>query len=111
MSGGQINATELIGSLICRKSSIVEGIRYAQEVVDGSLSLLIMTKDGIYAARDLHGRTPAVIGKKEDAYCVSFENFAYLNLGYAHMTGNLDQVKSYMSRRRAWRLSYSLRRR
>ena len=84
MSGGQINATELIGSLICRKSSIVEGIRYAQEVVDGSLSLLIMTKDGIYAARDLHGRTPAVIGKKEDAYCVSFENFAYLNLGYAH---------------------------
>lgn len=84
MSGGQINATELIGSLICRKSSIVEGIRYAQEMVDGSLSLLIMTKDGIYAARDLRGRTPVVIGKKEDAYCVSFENFAYLNLGYDH---------------------------
>ena len=84
MSGGQINATELIGSLICRKSSIVEGIRYAQEMVDGSLSLLIMTKDGIYAARDLYGRTPVVIGKKEDAYCVSFENFAYLNLGYSH---------------------------
>ena len=84
MSGGQINATELIGSLICRKSSIEEGIRYAQEMVDGSLSLLIMTKDGIYAARDLYGRTPDVIGKKEDAYCVSFENFAYLNLGYNH---------------------------
>ena len=84
MSGGQINATELIGSLICRKSSIVEGIQYAQEMVDGSLSLLIMTKDGIYAARDLYGRTPVVIGKKEDAYCVSFENFAYLNLGYNH---------------------------
>ena len=84
MSGGQINATELIGSLICRKSSIVEGIRYAQEMVDGSLSLLIMTKDGIYAARDRYGRTPVVIGKKEDAYCVSFENFAYLNLGYNH---------------------------
>ena len=84
MSGGQINATELIGSLICRKSSIEEGIRYAQEMVDGSLSLLIMTKDGIYAARDLYGRTPVVIGKKEDAYCVSFENFAYLNLGYNH---------------------------
>ena len=84
MSGGQINATELIGSLICRKSSIEEGIRYAQEMVDGSLSLLIMTKGGIYAARDLYGRTPVVIGKKEDAYCVSFENFAYLNLGYNH---------------------------
>ena len=84
MSGGQINATELIGSLICRKSSIVEGIQYAQEMVNGSLSLLIMTKDGIYAARDRYGRTPVVIGKKEDAYCVSFENFAYLNLGYNH---------------------------
>ena len=84
MSGGQINATELIGSLICRKSSIVEGIQYAQETVDGSLSLLIMTKDGIYAARDRYGRTPVVIGKKEGAYCVSFENFAYLNLGYSH---------------------------
>ena len=84
MSGGQINATELIGSLICRKSTIVEGIQYAQEMVDGSLSLLIMTKDGIYAARDRYGRTPVVIGKKEDAYCVSFENFAYLNLGYNH---------------------------
>lgn len=84
MSGGQINATELIGSLICRKSSIEEGIRYAQEMVDGSLSLLIMTKDGIYAARDLYGRTPVVIGKKDSAYCVSFENFAYLNLGYNH---------------------------
>nr|WP_294490761.1 amidophosphoribosyltransferase [uncultured Mediterraneibacter sp.] len=84
MSGGQINATELIGSLICRKSTIEEGIRYAQEMVDGSLSLLIMTKDGIYAARDLFGRTPVVIGRKESAYCVSFENFAYLNLGYSH---------------------------
>ncbi|HJA67341.1 MAG TPA: amidophosphoribosyltransferase [Candidatus Mediterraneibacter cottocaccae] len=82
MSGGQINATELIGSLICRKESLVEGIRYAQETVDGSLSLLIMTKEGIYAARDRYGRTPVVVGKKEDAYCVSFENFAYINLGY-----------------------------
>ena len=84
MSGGQINSTELVGSLICRKDSIVEGIRYVQEIVDGSMSLLIMTKDGIYAARDRWGRTPVVIGKKEGAYCVSFENFAYLNLGYSH---------------------------
>ena len=84
ISGGQINATELIGSLICRKETITEGIRYVQELVDGSMTVLIMTKEGIYAARDLHGRTPVVIGKKEDAYCVSFENFAYLNLGYEH---------------------------
>lgn len=82
MSGGQINATELVASLICRKESLPEGIRYAQEMVDGSLTLLIMTKDGIYAARDRFGRTPLVIGKKEGAYCVSFENFAYINLGY-----------------------------
>ena len=82
MSGGQINATELVASLICRKDSLVEGIRYAQEIVDGSLTLLVMTKDGIYAARDRFGRTPLAIGRKEDAYCVSFESFAYINLGY-----------------------------
>ena len=84
MSGGQINATELIGSLICRKETLTEGIQYVQELVDGSMTLLIMTKEGIYAARDLHGRTPVVIGRKEGAFCVSFENFAYLNLGYEH---------------------------
>ena len=82
MSGGKINATELVASLICKKASLVEGIRYAQKIVDGSLTLLLMTKDGLYAARDRYGRTPLVIGRKEDAYCVSFENFAYINLGY-----------------------------
>ncbi len=82
MSGGQINATELVASLICKKSTIVEGIRYVQEVVDGSMTLLLMTEEGLYAARDSYGRTPLVVGKKEDAYCVSFENFAYINLGY-----------------------------
>lgn len=82
MSGGQINATELVASLICEKRTIVEGIRYMQEKVDGSMSVLIMTKSGLYAARDRLGRTPVVIGKKDDAYCVSFENFAYFGLGY-----------------------------
>lgn len=82
MSGGQINATELVASLICKKSTIVEGIRYVQEIVDGSMTLLLMTEEGLYAARDRYGRTPLVVGKKEDAYCVSFENFAYVNLGY-----------------------------
>ena len=82
MSGGKINATELVASLICKKETLVEGIRYAQETVNGSLTLLLMTKDGIFAARDRYGRTPVVVGKKEEAYCVSFENSAYINLGY-----------------------------
>ena len=83
MSGGQVNATELVAALICKKDSIVEGIRYIQSIIDGSMSLLLMTQDGIYAARDRLGRTPVVIGKREDGYCISFENFAYFNLGYA----------------------------
>ncbi|MEE0418899.1 MAG: amidophosphoribosyltransferase [Lachnospiraceae bacterium] len=82
MSGGKINATELVASLINKRDSIVEGIRYVQEAVDGSMTMLVMTKEGIYAARDRMGRTPLVIGKKEDAYCASFESFAYINLGY-----------------------------
>lgn len=82
MTTGQINATELVASLICKKSSIVEGIRYVQGIIDGSMSMLIMTAEGIYAARDRYGRTPIVIGKKEDGYAVSFENFAFFSLGY-----------------------------
>ncbi|HIS55165.1 MAG: amidophosphoribosyltransferase [Lachnospiraceae bacterium] len=82
MSGGGINATELVASLINQKSSILEGIRLVQEMVDGSMTLLLMTPDGIYAARDKMGRTPLIIGKKEDAFCASFESFAYINLGY-----------------------------
>lgn len=82
MTNGQINATELIAALICKRDSLVEGIRYVQEAVDGSMTLLLMTSEGIYAARDRYGRTPCVIGKKADAYCVSFESFAYINLDY-----------------------------
>lgn len=82
MSTGQVNATELVASLICKQASIVEGIRYVQEVIDGSMTMLVMTEKGLYAARDKKGRTPLVIGCKEDAYCVSFESFAYINLGY-----------------------------
>ena len=82
MTSGQVNATELVAALICKKATLVEGIQYVQELIDGSLTLLIMNKDGIYAARDRFGRTPVAIGKKEDAYCVSFESFAYINLGY-----------------------------
>lgn len=82
MTNGQVNATELVASLICQKGSIVEGIRYVQGIIDGSMSILILTKDGIYAARDRYGRTPVVIGRKEDGYAVSFENFAFFSLGY-----------------------------
>ena len=82
MSGSNINPTELVASFINRKDTLEEGIAYAQTVIDGSMTILVMTKDGLYAARDLYGRTPVVIGKKEGAHCVSFESFAYVNLGY-----------------------------
>lgn len=82
MSGGDVNATELVASVINQKSNLIEGIQYAQEVIDGSMTMLIMTPKGILAARDKLGRTPVAIGRKEDAYCISFESFAYLNLGY-----------------------------
>lgn len=84
MSGGSINATELVASLINRGDTIIDGIRYAQSLIDGSMSILILTSDGIYAARDKMGRTPVVIGKKSGAYCVAFESFSYINLGYKH---------------------------
>ena len=82
MSTGKVNATDLVAALICKKNSILEGIQYVHEVIDGSMTMLIMTKDGIYAARDRYGRTPLIIGKKEDGYCASFENFAFKSLGY-----------------------------
>lgn len=84
MSGGEINATELVASLINQKSSILEGIKYAQEMIEGSMTMLVLTPEGIYAARDRLGRTPIAIGKKKDSFCASFESFAYLNLGYKH---------------------------
>ena len=82
MSGGDINATELVASIVNQEQNLVDGLRRAQEAIDGSMTILLMTPKGIYAARDRLGRTPVVIGKKDDAHCVSFESFAYLNLGY-----------------------------
>ena len=82
MSGGEVNATELVAALINQKESLVEGIKFAQEEIEGSMTMLILTPKGLYAARDRMGRTPLVIGKKEDAYCVAFESFSYLNLMY-----------------------------
>ena len=82
MSGGDINATELVAAVINQRDNLIEGIQYAQELIDGSMTILIMTPKGIYAARDRMGRTPVTIGRKDDAFCISFESFAYLNLGY-----------------------------
>jgi amidophosphoribosyltransferase len=85
MSGGVINPTEMVAAIINQKDSIVEGIKHVQDVVKGSMSILIMTKDGIYCARDKFGRTPVIIGEKRDAHCVTFESSAFLNLGYHHV--------------------------
>ena len=82
MSSGAVNATELVAGLINQKDSLVEGIRHAQEVIEGSATILILTRDGIIAARDRLGRLPVLVGKNEDGCCVSFESFAYHKLGY-----------------------------
>ena len=82
MSGGRINATELTASIINQKQSLVEGLLYAQEMIKGSMTILLLTPEGIYASRDRYGRTPVMIGRKDNAFCVSFEGFAYINLGY-----------------------------
>ncbi len=82
MSGGTINPTEITAALINKKSTIVEGLQYAQEKIKGSMTILVLTPTGIYCSRDRLGRTPVIIGKKDNAFCASFESFAYLNLGY-----------------------------
>lgn len=83
MTGGKVNSTELVASLINQKSSFVDGIKFAQEVIDGTASILILKNDGaIIAARDKMGRLPIHIGKNEGGYCASFESFAYEKLGY-----------------------------
>ena len=81
-SGGVINPTELASMLICEEESIEDGIRNAQEAIHGSCSMLLLTQEGIYAARDRLGRTPIVIGKKEGAFAVASESCAFANLGY-----------------------------
>ena len=82
MSSGKVNASELTAALINQKDSLVDGIRHAQEMIDGSMTILLLTDNGIIAARDAVGRLPILLGKNEDGYCVSFESFAYQKLGY-----------------------------
>ena len=86
MTGGKVNSTDLIAALINQKESFAEGIKYAQEVIDGTASILILKDDGnIIAARDKLGRLPVIIGKSENGHCVSFESFAFQKLGYEYV--------------------------
>ncbi len=83
MSSGEVNKTELTAALINQKDNIIEGIKYAQDSIDGSMTILLLTQDAIYLARDKYGRTPVVVGYKEnEGFCAAFESFSYLNLGY-----------------------------
>ncbi len=84
MSGDEINPTELVATLIDQEDSFEAGIKNAQEQIDGSCSILLLTKEGIYAARDRMGRTPVIIGKKEDGYSATMESCALPNLDYVH---------------------------
>ncbi|MDD6269763.1 MAG: amidophosphoribosyltransferase [Oscillospiraceae bacterium] len=82
MSSGSINSCGLIAALIAQKNTFVEGIKYAQEKIKGTMSLAIMTEDSIILARDKYGRLPILVGKRSDGYCFSFESFAYQKLGF-----------------------------
>ncbi len=84
MSNSHLNPTELVAALVGSQASIADGIRFAQSMIEGSMTMMVMTPKGIYAARDRMGRTPLVIGHKEGAYCAASESFSYLNLGYEH---------------------------
>ncbi len=82
MSSGKVNATELTAALINQREDLVDGIRHAQAVIDGSCTILMLSKDGIIAARDRLGRLPVLVGQNLEGCCVSFESFAYHKLGY-----------------------------
>lgn len=95
MSSGKVNSTELAAALINQKDGLISGILHAQELIDGSLTVLILTPDGIIAARDKVGRLPVLIGQNEDGCCISFESFAYHKLDYqdAYELGPREIVK------------------
>jgi amidophosphoribosyltransferase len=82
VSSGEVSPTELAATLIAQEATFEDGIRKAQEAVDGSCTLLLLTSRGIYAARDRFGRTPLAIGKKDGAYCITMETCAFPNLDY-----------------------------
>ena len=82
MSSGKVNSSELTAALINRCNNLVDGIKYAQDIIEGSCTLLILTPEGLIAARDKLGRLPVVLGKSDDGLCVSMESFACQKLGY-----------------------------
>jgi len=82
MSGGFINPTELAATYINREADYVAGIEHVQQVVEGSCSMLLLTDDGLYAARDRLGRTPIAIGRRRDAFAATLETCAFPNLGF-----------------------------
>ncbi len=88
-SGGEVNKTELVAAIINQKDNLIDGIKFAQELIEGSMSMMVMTPQGIFLARDKFGRTPIVVGKKEEGYCATFESYAFEKLGYvfAHELG------------------------
>ena len=94
-SNGKVNASELIAALINQKDDLVSGILHAQDMIEGSATILLLTPDGLIAARDKVGRLPILIGQAEDGCCVSFESFAYHKLGYedAYELGPREIVK------------------
>ncbi len=85
MNKGKLNQTEVVAALVNQKPSIVEGLKFVQDMIEGSMSVLILTPSRIYASRDKFGRTPVIIGKTRNAYCVTFESSAYQNLGFSHI--------------------------
>ena len=85
MNKGLINPTEMVAALINQKPTIVEGLKYAQEKIQGSMSILLLFPDRIYASRDKYGRTPIIVGKSKNGYCVTFESSAYQNLGFTYV--------------------------
>ena len=95
MSGGRVNSNELVATLISQRPTIAEGIRYAQEVVEGTVSVLIMTPDCLIAGRDKFGRLPIHISQDDEGCCVAFESFAYQKMGYhdAYELGPAEVVK------------------
>lgn len=85
MSGGDINNTELVAALVSQGRDIASGIRNAQDKIEGSCTMLVLTREGLYAARDKYGKTPLILGKKNrDSYCAASESFAFINIGYKY---------------------------
>jgi len=84
MSHGKINNTELVAAIVSTGRDIIDGIRKVQDKIDGSVTMLILTEKGLYAARDKYGRTPLIIGESEEGFCAASESFAFINLGYEY---------------------------